>query len=252
MKAEAVRSPFARRERSLRARHRILSCFLLPALAACSNGDDGGAGTGGSAPKPPIEFGERSTGEGTYYDADGSGACSFDTVTGPLFVAALNAPDWAGSALCGACANVEGPNGSVTVRIVDLCPECSSGDLDLSPQAFAELAPLEQGRIPIEWTLASCEVTGPIRYLYKDGSNPWWTAVQVQNHRLPVAKFEWAPAGGEFQELERTDYNYFLTESGFGEGPVRVRVTAVDGQVLEDDLPPVQEGVATPGAAQFE
>jgi expansin (peptidoglycan-binding protein) len=230
----------------------LASFLLVTGPLACSGEDAGGEAQGGAAPKPPVALGERSEGEGTYYDANGSGACSFDTVSGPLFVAALNAPDWAGSALCGACAQVEGPNGSVTVRIVDQCPECRSGDLDLSPQAFAELAPLEQGRIPIEWTLASCEVTGPLRYLYKDGSNPWWTAVQVRNHRLPIAKFEWAPAGGAFQELARTDYNYFLTESGFGEGAVRVRVTAVDGQVLEDDLPPVQEGLETPGAAQFE
>lgn len=229
-----------------------LLCILLGTPWGCSSDGDGGSSGGGGPSKPPIPIGERNEGEGTYYAADGTGACMFDKVSGPLFVAAINAPDWSGSALCGACAAIDGPEGSVTVRIVDLCPECRSGDLDLSPQAFAELAPMERGRIPIEWTLVSCDVSGPIRYKYKDGSNPWWTAVQIRNHRLPIAKVEWAPRDGEFQELERTDYNHFLTDSGFGEGPVRVRVTATDGQVLEDELPPVQELLEVAGKAQFD
>lgn len=225
----------------------VLGTLLgLTALLGCSGGgDDAGANAA------PVELGEPRSGEGTYYAADGTGACTFDAGPSPLLVAALNAPDWSGSASCGACADVTGPEGTVTVRIVDLCPECKSGDLDFSLDAFLALAPQERGRVPIEWSLVPCDVTGPIRYLYKDGSNPWWTAVQIRNHRLPIASVEWSADGSTFQRLERTDYNYFLTESGFGEGPVRVRVTASDGQVLEDELPPVQELLETTGAGQF-
>ena len=136
-------------------------------------GSTSGGNTGGAA------FGERRSGEATYYAADGSGACLFDPSPDDLMVAAINAPDWAGSSWCGACARIDGPMGTVTVRIVDLCPGCASGDLDLSPDAFEQIAPLEQGRVAIDWTFVSCNVSGPIQYRYKDGTNPWWTAVQV-------------------------------------------------------------------------
>lgn len=260
-----IRSPAPTAPPRLRAQAQLSKRALFPGLRAavllgltlgtlaCSggNGGDGAGPSGGGPAADPVPLGDPRSGEGTYYDADGTGACAFDAGRSPLRVAALNAPDWSGSASCGACAAVTGPEGSVTVRIVDLCPECSSGDLDLSLDAFTELAPQEHGRVPIEWTLVPCDVSGPLRYLYKDGSNPWWTAIQIRNHRLPIARVEWSADGSTFEALERTDYNYFLTESGFGEGRVHVRVTAIDGQVLEDELPPVQELLEVAGAAQF-
>lgn len=35
--------------------------------------------------------------------------------------------------------------------VVDECPGCAYGDLDLSPDAFAMLSPMEAGRIDITW-----------------------------------------------------------------------------------------------------
>jgi expansin (peptidoglycan-binding protein) len=58
--------------------------------------------------------------------------------------------------------------------------------------------------------------------------------------------------GAGFRQLQRTDYNYFLDENGFGPGATRVRVTAVDGQELIDDLPPVQAELSVAGTAQFQ
>jgi expansin (peptidoglycan-binding protein) len=227
--------------------------FLALSFSGCG-GDDGDAsgGGGGGSSAPSIALGEERTGEGTYYDADGSGACSFDPSPNALDVAALNSVDWAGSAYCGACADVTGPNGSVRIRIVDLCPECKTGDLDLSPQAFEKIAPLEQGRVPITWQLVSCDVPSHMRYRYKDGSNQWWTAVQVLDHRVPVASVEWSSDGETFQEMERMDYNYFLAENGFGTDAVTLRLTAMTGQTVTDELPPVQELLIVEGTSQFE
>ena len=95
--------------------------------AVASAGDGGDAASGTGAP-----FGDVHDGVATYYDATGAGACSFDPTPGDLDVAAMNAPEFAGSAVCGECVAVTGPRGSVTVRIVDLCPECLAGHLDLS------------------------------------------------------------------------------------------------------------------------
>ncbi len=206
-----------------------------------------------TTPKTTIVLGEQRTGEATYYDtANGDGACMFGPSPNDMNVAALNAPDYSNAAYCGACADVTGPNGTVRVRIVDECPECPSGNLDLSPQAFQQIAELSLGRVPITWNLVACDVTGPVKYKYKDGSNPYWTAVQVDNHRLPITKFEWSADGTQFNEIPRQDYNYFLAASGFGPNPVTVRITAIDGQTLTDALPAVQELLVVDGHAQFQ
>ena len=217
-------------------------------MLGCSNSEGGSS----SDSKPTVALGEMKSGEGTYYDfANGDGACMFGPSPDAMDIAALNEPDWSGSSLCGACAQVTGPQGSVTIRIVDQCPECKTGDLDFSPQAFGKMADMAAGRVPISWKLVTCEVSGPVQYKYKDGANEWWTAVQVRNHRLPVTSLEFSRDGGDYQAMERQDYNYFLADSGFGPDAVRVRVTAMDGQTLEDDLPPVQEELVVSGKAQF-
>jgi expansin (peptidoglycan-binding protein) len=187
----------------------------------------------------------------TYYDATGAGACSFDPSPEDLLVAALNAQEYDNAAWCGAYVSVSGPRGSVTVRIVDLCPGCQAGHLDLSREAFAQIAALPQGRVPITWQLVSPALSGPIGYHFKTGSNPWWTAVQIRNHRNPVARLEYFLNGG-WVSVPRTSYNYFVqTDPGMGPGPYTFRVTDSFGNTLLDsDIPHRVEGTVD-GAAQF-
>src|SRR5687768_4948086 len=106
----------------------------------------GGCGSpGGALPSQPQE------GIATWYEADGSGHCGFDPSPADMKVAAINAAQYFGSAACGQCATVDGPSGSVTVRIVDSCPDCEPGQLDLSQQAFERIAALHLGRVPVKW-----------------------------------------------------------------------------------------------------
>jgi expansin (peptidoglycan-binding protein) len=219
---------------------------LLVGLGAC--GQSGSDPAGPAAPAVPL--GQPQMGEGTYYDADGSGNCMFDKSPGDLDVAAMNAPQYAGGAVCGECAQVTGPKGMVTVRIVDQCPGCKQGDLDLSPQAFDKIGEHSAGRIPITWSVIPCAVSGNLSYRYKEGSSQFWTAIQVRNHRLPVAKLELFKDGA-WVAIPREPYNYFIAAGGAGPGPVRVRVTASDGQMVEDMLAPVSDGGVVPGTAQF-
>ena len=250
----------------LRMIWRLGSLVLLTACSSStattpgtSAGSAGSANVGGSPAAPATQvvttekFGEVHTGEGTFYTfADGTGACMYDK-TSDVHIAALNVVDWAGSAWCGACADVTGPGGNVVrVRIVDECPDCAKGQLDFHPEAFAALASKDKGRIPISWTFVACDAVGPVRYKYKDGSNPFWTAVQVRNSRFPIEKVEASKDGTAWNELTRQDYNYFLTGSGFGAGQTLVRITAANGQVLQDSLPEVQASLEVPGRAQFE
>ncbi len=153
--------------------------FVLLAVmsVACSSSEDlprapakdGGTTTTGagdaSVPETPKDAGtsvdlpddpqsEDFTGEATYYDADGTGACAFGK-SSDLLVAALNKTQYS-KAQCGKCAYVTGPKGSVMIKIVDLCPGCGDGDLDLSETAFAKVADLDDGRVKITWHFSTC------------------------------------------------------------------------------------------------
>jgi len=214
------------------------------------NGGTGGASASGGGPAVSCTAEPEHTGEGTYYDADGSGNCSFDPSPDDLMVGAMNEIDYAGSVVCGACAHIDGPNGAVDVRVVDRCPECPQGDIDLSPQAFEQIAPLVQGRVPIRWRFQDCNVSGPIRFRFKEGSNQWWTAVQIRNHRNRVAKLEYDD-GSTFREVARETYNYFVAASGMGPGPYRFRVTDVYGNQLVEEGIEHREAEEVPGTGQF-
>ena len=222
--------------------------FGCASCGACSSPEapaDAGAVLGCTG-EPISEMGD-----GTYYDATGAGNCSFDPSSGDRMVAALNAPDYAHAAWCGACLAVSGPMGDVVVRVVDQCPGCKHGDLDLSREAFAKLAPLSAGRVPIAWHEVECPVSGPIAYQLKDGSNAYWTAIQLRNHRHAIRQLEARGAGGAYQAIARADYNYFVAPSGLGAGPYALRVTDVRGHVLEDGAIALGAAVSRPGAAQF-
>lgn len=119
--------------------------------------------------KPGVGY----QGVATAYDAaDGNGACSFGP-SGDLMVAAMNFTDYEVARACGAYVQIHAANGaSLTVRIVNVCPlPCAPGQLDLSQQAFARLADLSVGRLPITWTLVSPDAVGTVSVRYKAGSS---------------------------------------------------------------------------------
>ncbi len=187
----------------------------------------------------------------TWYYATGEGNCMFDPSPQDLLVAAMNAPEYDHAAWCGAYVFVQGPKGSVTVRIVDQCPECLAGHLDLSREAFSQIADLPLGVVDIQWQLVSPDLSGPIVYHFMSGGNQWWTAVQVRNHRNPIAKLEYFGGSG-WITVPRTDYNYFVqTDPGMGPGPYQFRVTDSYGNVLVDGGIPFVEDGSIDGAGQF-
>jgi len=188
----------------------------------------------------------------TYYNATGAGACSFDPSPGDLKVAAMNTEEYNNAAVCGAYVKVIGPQGTVTVRIVDLCPGCNTGYLDLSREAFGQIAELAQGRVDITWQVVSPPLTNPIAYHFKDGSNQWWTAVQVRYHRNPIAKLEYLTSDSQWINVTRTSYNYFVqTSPGMGPGPYTFRVTDSYGnELIDTGIPHIENGTVR-GASQF-
>jgi len=229
----------------------LLACSCSDELSDSSRWSDLDAASGDSHTGIPAQpFGEEHKGEATYYAATGAGNCSFPASPNDLLVAAMNASDYANSQLCGACVRVSGPKGSVDLRIVDQCPECKSGDLDLSPMAFGKIAELSAGRVPMSWIAIPCPISDPLVYHFKDGANPWWFAIQVRNHRYPIARLE-VESSGVWVNVERQNYNFFVKNGGFGPGPFRVRVTDVLGQSIEDNSIPLLDNADFIGSTQF-
>ena len=214
--------------------------LYLPAILHAISGNGGTPDPNGAG----ILYDAVRPGHATYYTtADGTGACMLEQLPEPQYVGAVGKIDYYTPAiakktyqqttLCGAYAKVTGGKGSVIIKIVDLCPDdiCTQGHIDLSPEAFAAIGNIVDGNIPISWQLISTPMNGNVSFRYKDGSSQWWTAIQVRNHRNPVATLE-VRQGSTWAELKRTDYNYFLAPWGLGVGYHTFRITDVFGNQL--------------------
>ncbi|ORX89524.1 hypothetical protein K493DRAFT_318613 [Basidiobolus meristosporus CBS 931.73] len=104
-------------------------------------------------------------GDGTFFTPDRD-ACSKQghTSSESDMIAALSrfqfgqgsGQDTDQASMCGKCVKVQGPKGSVVVRISDLCAPCRSGDIDLTPAAFKNIADLDAGRVKVTWKQVSC------------------------------------------------------------------------------------------------
>lgn len=79
-----------------------------------------------------------------------------------------------------------------------------------------------------------------------------WIAIQIRNHRYPITKVQ-VEEKGEWVELERQFYNYFI--KSFKEGktiPFKIRVTGSNNQVIEDEIVNYVENGVQQSTKQFE
>ena len=105
------------------------------------------------------------SGDITYYSPGiGDGSCG-TTWPDNSFVAAMNAPQMYNGAnpnnniKCGQCIKLHGPKGSAVAKIVDTCPPCLAGSVDLSPAVFDKIAVESVGRYHnIPWSVVSCSL----------------------------------------------------------------------------------------------
>jgi expansin (peptidoglycan-binding protein) len=150
---------------------------------------------------------------------------------------------WDGSAVCGRCARVTGPLGTVVVEITDLCPagpnpQWCAGDaahLDLSRAAFAAVADPDRGVTFVDWEIVECPVSGNVTLLNKDGINPWWYAVFALDIRQGVTALEVRDSSDEatWVAADRQSYNAFVVQTGSAMVlPYSVRLTGIAGQVI--------------------
>ncbi|KAI8061188.1 RlpA-like double-psi beta-barrel-protein domain-containing protein-containing protein [Gongronella butleri] len=95
--------------------------------------------------------GAESSGKATYYNT-GLGSCG-KTNTDTQLVVALSASDMKKS-YCGKKIKVMYHGKSVLATVVDTCPGCASGSIDLSPAAFKALGNLAAGVLAVKWDFA--------------------------------------------------------------------------------------------------
>jgi expansin (peptidoglycan-binding protein) len=208
-------------------RRRWLGPSLIGGAVVCSLALITGAATqfASSACAAPPPAGVASTGNATFYDG-GDGNCSYPDLPADDLYVALGPAEYSASAACGSYLDVTGPNGSVRVKVVDQCPECAVGHLDLSREAFAEIADPDAGDVPITYqAVRNPAVPGKLSVRVKEGSSADWLALLIDNHGNPLTKVVVGSTA-----LTRTSYNYWIADGGLGAGPFTVRLTDSEGR----------------------
>ena len=162
----------------------------------------------------------------THYVLQGGGGnCSYPGPPADNLYVALPPSEYDSAAPCGSYLEVNGPDGSVRVKVIDQCPECAAGHIDLSETAFARIAPLSAGLIQVSYqTIASPPLPGPLSFVVKTGSSRYWLALVVMNTGNAVASVQVESSGG-WLNLTRTNWDGWIAQSGAGPGPFTIRVT---------------------------
>ncbi|MFF5084231.1 expansin EXLX1 family cellulose-binding protein [Actinoplanes sp. NPDC000266] len=186
--------------------------------------------SGAACAAPPST--SASKGKATYFSLDGTlGNCSFPSAPADdLFVALGQHNQYSEGAACGTYIDVTGPKGSTRVKVIDSCPECPAGHLDLSLTAFKKIGVQSDGIIPITYkTVPNAAVPGPISVRVKEGSSQYWLSVLIDNHSNQLASVKIAGSGGTFKSATHEDFNYWTLPSGAGNGPFKIKITDVYG-----------------------
>ena len=203
---------------------------------------------------PPIEYnGTVHEGEATFYEDGLLGNCSYPPEARPVYHAAMNRADYAGSRACGTYVHVRRKDDpekrEVIVLIDNQCPECSRGDVDLSPAAFERIAERVEGRVDVEWNYVPAPAKSPLRYRWKENSCKWWFQVLVMDHQYAVSKVEVQAPGTDWITLVRREHNYWEAKHGVerSPGPFTIRVTDVLGHTTTDYQVPLVPGQIVSG-----
>jgi expansin (peptidoglycan-binding protein) len=169
----------------------------------------------------------QASGEATHYVLQpGNGNCSYPAASTDQMYVALSPAEYGAAAACGSYLQVSGPDGSVTAEVVDQCPECQTGHIDLSESAFARIARLSAGLVPVTYhTIVDPPLPAPLTLRVKEGSSPYWLALLPIGNGNPITSVRVSSASRGGQDLARASYNYWLAPSGMGAGPFTVQLT---------------------------
>jgi hypothetical protein len=244
--------------------------LLVCSLAGCSSDDEPGRDTGGDGPPTTSgdTFGEAHA--GVYH----LGPVDFDETQwhnacapkggyrselrpsvglGGEFLAGVSNELSQAGGVCDACILIETEKGkSIVARVVTYGVEHAAGDIDVSPSVFEAIHQNENPR-NMTWKFARCPDVGGFQYEFQTGANVYWTSLWLRNPRVPLTKLEAKSKNHPtFTELARASDGTLTEASGFGEGPFTLRATAMDGQVVSEELPGFEPGQLVQSELQFE
>ena len=207
-----------------------------------------------------------SRGRITWYAQSNFVACEIPQSEWPQYTAALSEKHFQDGLACGATARLKNGDKEIEVMIVDLCPvqgneQWCSGDLthfDLgNTSTFSQLEEVSKGVTELQFKWIPTPVGDkPIKLRLKDGINAYWVAIQVINHRYPIAKLEVKdPKTEEWKTGNKLNgmWNYWqfsFTGSGLTT-PYQIRITDQYGQVIEETGNSVEEKYMWEGMHQF-
>lgn len=177
-------------------------------------------------------------GSASDYSTNRNGMCNLGAPSTDAYVA-IGPAEWAGGAACGTYLDVTGPGGTTRVQVVDQCPSCPAGKLDLSKAAFGRVGAISAGILQITYgTVRDPDLPGPLRVRAKGGTGYSSLSVVLDNHGNRLSTVELQTAAG-WTPLQHNTDNTWTGPSGLT-GPVTLRIT--DASTHQVTLPGVALG----------
>ncbi|KAI9911401.1 hypothetical protein PsorP6_009785 [Peronosclerospora sorghi] len=179
-------------------------------------------------------------GDGTSYVLDrvSSGNCNFMSAlpTASSNYVALNDPQSANLGNCGRCIEVSCIDAQCTVKnktaivqVVDRCPECGTGALDLPPGLYKEITGFGPNRLRVRWRFVACPNAGTVHVCLKTGSNPQWAAIQPTNSVVGVQSVH---VNGVSLTILNGAYYYVADHVITDLKAVTIAITSMSGDVI--------------------
>lgn len=125
-------------------------------------------------------------------------------------------------------------NGKAVARVVDQCDTCGFGQLSVDVSLAEKLG---DANPTVKWRPVPCPkamVDGTVQYRFKEGSSEWWMAVQIRNTKVPIESLQIKTANGDWIQMERQSYNYFVNSKQLGKGPFDFEMKDIKGNVVND------------------
>ncbi|MBU1221857.1 hypothetical protein KKF34_16890 [Myxococcota bacterium] len=170
-----------------------------------------------------------------------------------IYLAGLELTHNGNGQLCDTCIRIETEQGkSLTLRVVTT-GYTTPNSIDVSSEAYEVL---NSGEYPrnMSWYVTKCPDNGEnIYYQFQTGANVWWTSLWVRNIALPLESVEVRSTNhADWYALTRGNDGTYTDNGGFGEGPFTIRLTSIDGQIIEDSFDSFTPGSLVESSSQFE
>ena len=170
------------------------------------------------------------TGQATFYRlTNGGGNCSYAGPPADDLYVALGPSEYRRAGACGGYLQISGPRGKVRAKVVDQCPECKPGHLDMSATAFARIADPKQGIAPVSYTRVVNPSVPALSFAVRPGSSQYWLAVLVIDNGNPLTRVRATAPGRGWVDLTHTEHNTWEATQGVGPGPYSFEVTDDQG-----------------------